>query len=54
MQPEHVIAILRGWYPHWRMILRGFSVQDWLLLGLYLLACIQTVQTLSRRQRHGS
>jgi hypothetical protein len=48
MQPEHIMAILRGWYPHWQMELRMFTTREWLLLGVLALICINTVRSLRR------
>ena len=48
MQPEHLMAILRGWFPHWQMELRTFGVHEWMLLGLLALVCFNTARSVRR------
>jgi tryptophan-rich sensory protein len=49
MQPEHILAILRGWYPHWQMELRVFPLQVWALLGLFFAVSAYNVWTYNRK-----
>lgn len=43
------MAILRGWYPHWRMQLRAFSLVDCALIALLLLVYLYTIWNLNRK-----
>jgi hypothetical protein len=49
MQPEHLMAILRGWYPHWQMELRVFTSHEQILLALLCLVCLNTIWSLNRK-----
>ncbi|MGD0012811.1 MAG: hypothetical protein ABSD56_00070 [Bryobacteraceae bacterium] len=50
LQPAHLMAILRGWYPHWQMQLRSFSVADWTMLALLLVVYLNTAWSLNRKR----
>ena len=49
MQYEHLMAILRGWYPHWRMELRVFTAHEWVLLFLFLFVSVNQIWNLNRK-----
>ena len=48
-QPEDLMAILRGWYPHWQMELRAFTVWDWTITALLLAVYLNTAWSLNRK-----
>lgn len=41
---SELLSYLRGWWPHWLMLLR--SAPDELLYALLILSCLRTLYTL--------
>lgn len=44
----HLEAVARGWYPHWRAVLRGIPDKDFLLLAAFAAVFLVSAWTLHR------
>lgn len=45
MTIAELLSYLRGWWPHWLMLLRTMGAPGWSLYLLLALCCLRTLRT---------